>query len=669
MTFATPTSTTYVKPLERDRTGITVLAAGVPADAREGIAAALTDRDDDAAVLDAPTASEVRDRVTDTTIDCVLVGEHLRETSVRDFFAALPEDGPPVVCYVDGGHSGLAADAVNAGAEGYFEHGEGGDHYAAVAHRIEAVAEEYAHVAELAETCRLLLCLTEYTDDSLWMFSGDWTETAVVNDAYESVWNRSITDLIEDPADFLRDIHPDDRPAIEEGMATLSAGESASIEYRIEYDDDAYHWLSVHAEPVFDEDGDVEYVAGFTRDVTDLKEREVGMRALNERSTVLLEAREREAVVEMALDIVEEVVDCSLAVVRGHRDDDEALAPLGATESALELVGATTVSDLGTVPAGTPLYDAFRQDSSTLIDDDDAITAAVGTNDAVGSLLVVPLGDHGVLGLGSPPGEQWGGFDRDMVELLGRTVTAALDRVERDEQLDAYRQRLEQSNENLQQFAYVASHDLQEPLRMVSSYVDLLESEYGDELDEEAEEYMHYAVDGAQRMKAMIDGLLAYSRVETQGESFERVDTTAVVENTLRELSLLLDENGTTVEYGDLPAVEGDETQIGQVFQNLLKNAAEHGDATTVEITATTTDDRVAVAVTDDGTGIPPEEQASIFDIFEQGHAAEDGSGIGLAVCDRIVERHDGTLTVDSAPGEGTTFTVTLPRALEEGQR
>jgi signal transduction histidine kinase len=199
--------------------------------------------------------------------------------------------------------------------------------------------------------------------------------------------------------------------------------------------------------------------------------------------------------------------------------------------------------------------------------------------------------------------------------------------------------------------------------------VDLLESEYGDELDEEATEYMNFAVDGAQRMKAMIDGLLAYSRVETQGKSFESVDTTAVVENTLRELSLLLDENGTTVEYGDLPAVEGDETQIGQVFQNLLKNAAEHGDATTVEITATTTDDRVAVAVTDDGTGIPPEEQASIFDIFEQGHAAEGGSGIGLAVCDRIVERHDGTLTVDSAPGEGTTFTVTLPRALEEGQR
>jgi signal transduction histidine kinase len=232
--------------------------------------------------------------------------------------------------------------------------------------------------------------------------------------------------------------------------------------------------------------------------------------------------------------------------------------------------------------------------------------------------------------------------------------------------------RLERSNEQLQQFAYVASHDLQEPLRMVSSYVDLLESEYGDELDDEADEYIQFAVDGARRMQAMIDGLLQYSRVHTQGEAFERVDADAVLDRVLKDLELLLTEIDATVTSDDLPAVVADENQLGQLLQNLVSNAVEHGseaddvEGPHVHVSGEERADSVVLSVADDGPGIPEGQQERVFELFEQSSRDDDGTGLGLAICKRIVDRHDGDIWVDSADGEGATFHVELPRAPEQ---
>jgi chemotaxis family two-component system sensor kinase Cph1 len=222
---------------------------------------------------------------------------------------------------------------------------------------------------------------------------------------------------------------------------------------------------------------------------------------------------------------------------------------------------------------------------------------------------------------------------------------------------------LKRSNEQLQQFAYVASHDLQEPLRMVSSYVDLLADEYGDDLDEEAEEYMEYAVDGATRMQDMIDDLLQYSRVRTQGQEFVDTDAEAVLEDTLNDLELLVEETDATVTVGDLPTVTADRNQLGQLFQNLLKNAIEHGaeESPTVRVDAERDGDGVVFSVADDGPGIPADQQEGVFEIFEQGSRDDEGTGIGLAVCQRIVNRHGGDIWVESTAGEGATFRFRLP--------
>ncbi len=245
------------------------------------------------------------------------------------------------------------------------------------------------------------------------------------------------------------------------------------------------------------------------------------------------------------------------------------------------------------------------------------------------------------------------GFSRDVT-----------DRKRRERELQETKAKLEQSNEELQHFAYVASHDLQEPLRMVRSYVSLLETEYGDELDGEAEEFIEFAVDGADRMKNLIDGLLQFSRVETHGEEITPCDPEPVLEDARESLGLKIEETDATISVGDLPTVPADERQLQRVFQNLLENAIKYAGESrpVVEIRAEQRDGAVVFAIEDEGVGIPEDDQDRVFDLFERGASVGDeGTGIGLAISNRIVERHGGEMWVDSTEGEGTTVYFSLP--------
>ena len=226
-----------------------------------------------------------------------------------------------------------------------------------------------------------------------------------------------------------------------------------------------------------------------------------------------------------------------------------------------------------------------------------------------------------------------------------------------------YEKQLEQSNERLQEFAYILSHDLQEPLRMVSSYVSLLEEELDEHLDEETRQYIDFAVDGADRMRGMIDGLLLYSRVETEGSDFTETNVNEVLAAVEKDLQLKLTETNANLVVDNLPTVQADKDQLVQLFENLIKNAVEHGsEDTTVEVSSMEASNGHRFAVSDDGPGIPPEQQDNIFRLFDKG-GDSDGTGIGLAICERIVSRHNGDIWVDSKPGEGTTFNFTMDAA------
>ncbi len=236
---------------------------------------------------------------------------------------------------------------------------------------------------------------------------------------------------------------------------------------------------------------------------------------------------------------------------------------------------------------------------------------------------------------------------------------------ELEEKLRRHARELERSNADLEEFAYAASHDLQEPLRMVASYLQLLERRYADDLDETAREFIGYAVDGAQRMKSLINSLLHYSRVGRKEGEFQEVDLSTLVDEIIEDLERRIDETGATVTRDPLPTVYGVPEQLRRVFQNLIENALTyHGEAPPViHVDGRPENGGGHVTVRDEGPGIPPEGQDKIFRIFKQldphgtGH---DGSGMGLSITRKIVERHDGDIWVESAPGEGATFHVTL---------
>jgi len=257
--------------------------------------------------------------------------------------------------------------------------------------------------------------------------------------------------------------------------------------------------------------------------------------------------------------------------------------------------------------------------------------------------------------------EEFSDWQVAFVELLGHWVSYELER-------EQYHRKLEASNERLEQFAYAASHDLQEPLRMVSSYLQLIERRYADELDDDGREFIEFAVDGANRMREMTEGLLEYSRVETRGDPFEPVDLDAVLADVLDDLQVRIEETDAEIAHEPLPTVEGDAGQLRQVFQNLVDNAIDYSgeEPPEIEITAERADDEWVVSVRDEGLGIDPEDQERIFEVFQSAQSHDvSGTGIGLALVERIVERHGGDIRVDSAPGEGTTFSLTLPVAKE----
>lgn len=292
------------------------------------------------------------------------------------------------------------------------------------------------------------------------------------------------------------------------------------------------------------------------------------------------------------------------------------------------------------------------------------------------SEIAVPIkwGDK-VLGVLDVQSREIGGLDReDELLLVGlcSLIAVAMNnhhlqegRRRAQESLKQYALELERSNRELEEFAYVASHDLQEPLRIIASYLQLLNGRYGEHLDEDGQRYLHYTVDAADRMRELIQDLLAYSRVGTQGQPFAVTDCEVVLQEALVNLQLMIEENAAVITYDPLPTVTADASQLRQLLQNLLGNAIKfHSDKPPhVHIGSRRQADQWLLWVQDNGIGLDPKFSERIFVIFQRLHTRNEysGTGIGLAICKKIVERHNGRIWAESQPGQGTTFYFTLP--------
>lgn len=257
------------------------------------------------------------------------------------------------------------------------------------------------------------------------------------------------------------------------------------------------------------------------------------------------------------------------------------------------------------------------------------------------------------------------------IQYLGRRAALGnlmdiSERKESEEKLKETLAELERSNKELEQFAYVTSHDLQEPLRMVASYVQLLSQRYKGKLDTDADDFINFAVDGANRMQRMIQDLLAYSRLSTRGKSLELTDCEAVLNQVIDNLKLAIEESSTVITHDALPVVPADDSQLSQLLQNLIGNAIKFRSEVPpgIHVSAVERGSDWLFSVRDNGIGIDPRYHERIFVLFQRLHRRDQypGTGIGLAICRRIVERHGGKIWIDSELGKGSTFYFTIPK-------
>jgi PAS domain S-box-containing protein len=264
------------------------------------------------------------------------------------------------------------------------------------------------------------------------------------------------------------------------------------------------------------------------------------------------------------------------------------------------------------------------------------------------SISISPISEHG---------EQSGAV------VIARDIR---ERKKADEELREFTKRLEQSNRELEDFAYVASHDLQEPLRKIQAFGDLLESKYAESLPPQARDYIGRMRSAAKRMGVLINDLLTFSRVTTKGQPFVPVNLEQIAQEVAHDLEIRLHDAGGHIYIGELPTIDADPLQMRQLLQNLAGNALKFfrpGIAPLVRIDAAVSDSRCRITVEDNGIGFEEKYAERIFQMFERlhGRGSYEGTGIGLAICRRIAERHGGTIEARSKPGEGSTFTVTLP--------
>ena len=267
-----------------------------------------------------------------------------------------------------------------------------------------------------------------------------------------------------------------------------------------------------------------------------------------------------------------------------------------------------------------------------------------------------------------------------MVETLERTTTSknelskeVEERKEAERKLQEALKEVKLSNEDLAQFAYVASHDLQEPLRMVASYTQLLACRYKDKLDEDANDFIDFAVNGAIRMQTLITDLLEYSRIGTHGKAMKAVDLDHVFKTVLENLTVSIQQNNVKIDIDKMPKIPGDESQLIQLFQNLISNSIKFksSEEPLIQIQHKLENDNIIISVKDNGIGIDPKYFERVFTIFQRLHAKEDyeGTGIGLAVCKKIIERHQGRIWIESAKNNGTTFYIQLKVEDNGGQQ
>ncbi|MBC1218821.1 GAF domain-containing protein [Nostoc sp. UCD121] len=490
-------------------------------------------------------------------------------------------------------------------------------------------------------------------------------------------------------------IHPDERDWVLQAFQDHFAKKTPFYvcEYRVQCQDGSYKWILDRGQALWDALGDIVRMVGSYTDITDRKRADEELKRQNLRSQLFAEITLK---IRESLQI-DEILQTTVTEVQKLLQADRVLI------FRLESDGSGTVVQEAVLP-GWPvilrknLFDScfkeeyierYRQGRVSAIEDIEAAHIQPCHREflqqfAVRANLVVPiLVRDSIWGLllahqcAAP--RKWNNFETELLKQLANQIGIALSQAQLLEKEIQQSQELVRSNAELEQFAYVASHDLQEPLRMVTSYLQLLERRYKNQLDANADQFITYAVDGARRMQTLINDLLNYSRVSTRGQPFKLVDCDVILQRAIANLQIAIADNQAIITHDTLPEVMADTTQLTQVFQNLIGNAIKfcqnqqpqiyigvakpNTNSDEESLNSIPLADEWLFWVRDNGIGLESQYAERIFIIFQRLHGRDKypGTGIGLAICKKIIERHGGRIWVESKPGQGSTFYFTIP--------
>lgn len=478
--------------------------------------------------------------------------------------------------------------------------------------------------------------------------------------------------------------HPDDRTYGAEALRQLLDGQELrhAVEKRYVRKDGETVTVLVSTSVIRDSEGNPASMISFVQDISERKRFEQQLEVQYAVGRILVDAESLDEAAPRILQAIAEGLHWTLGALWMVDRQDNRLRCVATWHSPSMQVGVfEAVSRQTALPSGIGLPGRVLASGEPawivdVLQDENFPRLHIAAREDLHGAFGFPIrGEHGILGVIEIFTRQMSPVDEDLIQTvtaLGIQIGQFIERKRAEEELAARVADLARSNRDLAQFAYVASHDLQEPLRMVSSFTQLLAKRYSGKLDEEADEFISYAVDGASWMQGLINDLLAYSRGGTRGKPLAPAAIDAVLDRALGNLQKTVEETAAEIVRDPLPTVLGDDAQLVQLFQNLLSNAmkfrGERVPRIKIRAERTSTGKEWIFSIQDNGIGIDPQYAEQVFVIFQRLHTRTEypGTGIGLAICKKIVERHGGRIWVESEPGQGTTFFFALPGTEEE---